>query len=441
MEIDLSSLPKWINSIYWRNFNDRNRFNLYYGGAGSGKSWAIIGQRTIYRAITTPGRNALVLRKVNRTSKNSTFSMLKLILSQWGMRDFFKINETDQTLECLHNENRIICSGLDDPEKVKSIITPNGPITDVLFEEFTEFTLSDFTQLNLRLRGSLIPGLYFQLTGCFNPTDNLHWIKNVFFDSTDYHDSLLIVQTTHLDNKYIDAEYRSEFERMKVTDPESYSVYGLGLWTAKGDRVLSNWSVSATNKNLTWYDSVCYGLDFGFNHYQSLIVAGLKDGNIYLIYELAERGLTNKEFMDQAHDYLPKNEKCIADSANPDKIKEWGQAGYRVVAANKGPGSLRAGIDHLKSCHLYIDDKTCPRILEEIKSYSWKKDSNGNPTDMPIEVNDDCIDALRYALEDHRRGVGMFLRSLKDRKKLDAKPKKTKKTAKDILDNMKGRIN
>ena len=44
---------------------------VFYGGAGSGKSYAIA-QILVYKALKSK-RKILVLRKVNRTTKNSTF--------------------------------------------------------------------------------------------------------------------------------------------------------------------------------------------------------------------------------------------------------------------------------------------------------------------------------------------------------------------------------
>ena len=88
-----------------------------------------------------------MLRKVNKTTTNSTFQLLLDTLNQFGIFDRCSINKTDFTI-VLPNGSIFLCSGLDDPEKIKSITG----LTDAWLEEATEFSLDDFSQINLRVR-------------------------------------------------------------------------------------------------------------------------------------------------------------------------------------------------------------------------------------------------------------------------------------------------
>lgn len=124
---------------------DGHRILVFYGGAGSGKSF-FVAQRLVYKALRSR-RKILVLRKVNRTTKASTFQLLLDTLEQFGIRDRCSINRTDFTIT-LPNGSMFLCMGLDDPEKIKSITG----LTDAWLEEATEFTLDDFSQVNLRIR-------------------------------------------------------------------------------------------------------------------------------------------------------------------------------------------------------------------------------------------------------------------------------------------------
>jgi phage terminase large subunit len=47
-----------------------------------------------------------------------------------------------------------LCAGLDDPEKIKSIVG----LTDAWLEEATEFSPDDFTQIDLRVRDPYAEG-------------------------------------------------------------------------------------------------------------------------------------------------------------------------------------------------------------------------------------------------------------------------------------------
>jgi len=88
-----------------------------------------------------------------------------------------------------------------------------------------------------------------------------------------------------------------------------------------------------------------------------------------------------------------------ADSANPDKIKEWQDLQYKVEPAKKGKDSLRFGIEYLTGMKIYINGTKCPQLASEIPSFKRKEDKDGNATEDFVEINDDGIAALRYGSE------------------------------------------
>ena len=46
-----------------------------------------------------------------------------------------------------------------------------------------------------------------------------------------------------------------------------------------------------------------------------------------------------------------------------------------------------------------IDDEKCPLLAREVQTWSWKEDKDGQPTDTPVNLNDDAIMACIYAVE------------------------------------------
>jgi len=125
MTIDWSGLGHWTNDVYKPLYRDWQRFNVLYGGSGSGKSH-FIAQRYIFRLITTPGYNLLVTRKFGVTNRFSTFALFHQIISDWNLESLFVVNKTDMTITCLANQNQAMFLGLDSPEKVKSITFKSG---------------------------------------------------------------------------------------------------------------------------------------------------------------------------------------------------------------------------------------------------------------------------------------------------------------------------
>ena len=138
------------DSIFNRSFvkyleDYEHRFEVYYGGAGSGKSF-FIAQKLLLKALKEK-RKLLVMRKVGSTLKDSVWQLILDTLIEWLLYDECTINKSVFTIE-LPNDSMFLFKGMDDIEKIKSITG----ITDIWVEEATEFTEEDIEQLNLRLR-------------------------------------------------------------------------------------------------------------------------------------------------------------------------------------------------------------------------------------------------------------------------------------------------
>ncbi|HHQ4128351.1 TPA: phage terminase large subunit [Clostridium perfringens] len=101
-----------FNEVYLPQLqNYEKRFNVFYGGGGSGKSHFVV-QKMIYKYLKYPGRKCLVVRKVNSTLKESIFALFRSVLSDWQIYDECKINKTDLTIE-LPNKSLFIFKGID----------------------------------------------------------------------------------------------------------------------------------------------------------------------------------------------------------------------------------------------------------------------------------------------------------------------------------------
>lgn len=241
IQIDLSNLPKVTNKIYYPLYKNKNRYLVLYGGAGSGKS-VFAAQKIIFRLLTEQNHKFLVVRKVAKTLRESTFSLLRSVISEWGMTKLFDINKTDMTITCKLNQNKIVHAGLDDVEKMKSI---HG-ITGIWIEEASELEQQDFQQLDLRLRGHTTN--YKQIILSFNPISSLHWLKDIFFDKG--RDDSKVVHSTYLNNEFIDDDYKNVLESMKDEDEYYYMVYALGEWGVVGKTIFNAKNVNERIKQL-----------------------------------------------------------------------------------------------------------------------------------------------------------------------------------------------
>ena len=374
-----------VSKAYKDFLTCKNRYAVLYGGAGSGKSY-VAAQKMLLRMLSETPHKFLVVRKVARTLRESVFALFKDLIYQLGLDEEFKINETNMSIECLLNGNKIVMFGMDNPEKIKSI----AGITGIWVEEATELKEGDFDQLDLRLRGETKH--YKQIIITFNPVSAQHWIKKKFFDFTP--PDTFILKTIYLDNPFIDGEYRAVMERLKRDNYEYYKVYALGEWGTLKGFIYPKYET--IDKMPEYFEKEYIGIDFGFNHPYAIVHVRIDNKNLYVDELFYRQGWENPKVVEWAKRNMSwaKRIQIYADSARPDLIKEWKAAGFNIDKANK---AVFEGINTVKNFNIHITKRSV-NILKEIELYAWKEDKDGNTLDEPIKLNDDAMDAMRYAL-------------------------------------------
>lgn len=410
---------KMFNEVYIPHLADYDkRFEVYYGGAGSGKSvW--ITQKLIYKYLQHPNRKCLIIRKVNNSLRDSVFALLKSILGDWQLYDQCKINKTELSIE-LPNGSSFIMKGLDDSEKIKSIAN----IDDIWIEECTEIDEFDFDQLCLRLR-SKKP--YNQVFCSFNPVSKSNWVyKRWFSEEATYNKTTTqVLHTTYKDNKFLPQSYIDNLLEMENSNPVYYRIYALGEFATLDKLVFTNWEVRTFDyKEIlkTRKDSLAiFGLDFGYVNdptaFTGLVVDDLNK-EIYWFEDYQQKGLTNDEIAEKIIELGFRKEIISADSAEQKSIEEIRRCGIpRIRAALKGKDSILNGIQLMQQYKIYIHP-SCVNAQEEMKNYTWTKDRRTNEyINKPIDKYNHSIDSARYALQTHIR-LGMQKVKLLDRKSL-----------------------
>lgn len=394
----------------------RKRYIIMKGSAGSGKS-VDTAQNYILRLMNDRGRNLVCVRKADITNRDSTYAELTgAIYRMFGEKAerYWDIKQSPLQLTFKKNGNKIIFRGVNDEkqrEKLKSITFQKGKLTDVWIEEATEITQADFEIIDDRLRGTLPPGQFYQIRMTFNPVNRNHWIKKNFFDIPD--ENVLTHHSTYLTNRFIDDAYRARMERRKIVDPEGYQIYGLGEWGEIGGLILRNWQVADISQNISDYDDIAIGQDFGFNHANAILLLGIKDDNIYILDEIYVHEKETSEIIPYAiAKAIPTNKTMWCDSAEPDRIKMWKSAGYRAKPVEKEQNSIKAQIDWLKGIvgknkvvkrQIFVHPH-CVNTIKELQQWKWKKDEKtGEYLDEPVPVMDDAMAALRYGIEGWRK--------------------------------------
>lgn len=387
-----------FNPCYRPYVRSETPLQIYYGGAGSGKS-AFLAARCLLDALC--GRNTLVVRQVMRTLKSSCFAEIEKAAGRLGLSGAFRFNRAELGARCLENGAQILFLGLDDPEKLKSLSPERGSLTDIWVEEATEIRYDSFKQLEKRLRGQSRHRKRISLS--FNPVSQNHWIYREFFMKTPLDErgsyeseALLILKTTHRDNLFLTDQDHQALEN--EGDAYYREVYTLGNWGLQSGLVLPRWRAGEADRQEDPFALRC-GLDFGFAADPSAIVVAAYEPRQKRVQVLREALCPHAGLEELALEIkrLAPDLPVAADCAEPRSIAGLRALGVRAYPVKKGADSVRHGLKWLARQDLRVSP-ACPLIMRELQGYHWQQDKEGRPLDRP-QGDDHLIDALRYALE------------------------------------------
>lgn len=393
-----------MNDVYAEFLTDDRPLQIFFGGSSSGKSFGILGQRTV-RDVMTGKRNYLIVRKTARTLRNSSFNEIRKCIVRMDLESEFSINKTEMAITHKPTGCQVLFAGLDDVEKVKSITPAAGVLTDIVIEEATEIDYNDYKQLEKRLRGG-DESIIKRITMLFNPILQDHWIFEEFFlgkwdDSKTYYgdENMLILKTIYKDNRWLTEDDRRKLE--EETDKYYYEVYTLGNWGVLGNLIFTNWEIQDLSELRKTWAKYHNGLDFGFFPDPAAFVrCGFNRAKkeVYIFKELGGTGYTNDMLAEELKPIIGR-EIVTCDSAEPKSIQELNNFGIQAIGARKGPGSVEFGLKWLQRMKIIVDP-SCVQTINEMRKFKYQEDRHGNVLPKPVDRdNHYCSDALRYALE------------------------------------------
>ena len=376
-------------------FDYSNRYNVLYGGRGSGKTQFTL-DKLVLKGLQER-RTILLMRKVYRKCKDSVWKELKASVERFKLTQYFTFYEGDYRAVCKLNGTIFKCEGLDEAEKIKGF----SEISDVLLEEATDFTLEDFELIDGSVR-SVRYKLPLQIYVLFNPIAKTNWVYKRFgFDTGIVPANTFIQKTTYLDNPYLSEDYLARMEHMKQTNPTRWKIEALGDFVSLDKLIFQNYKVEEFDYTKI-QGQLLVGLDFGFITDISALVASILDEEnktIYIFKEWGDTGKTNQELIEIIKALGFSKSVIIADSAEPKSIEEIKRGGIiKMKPATKGADSIIHGIQKLQNYHIVIHP-SCSGVITEFENYSWKKNKDGEYINQPIDSFNHYCDALRYSLQ------------------------------------------
>lgn len=401
----------------------------FKGGRGSTKSSAI-STELVSRFLEDPNANALILRKVANTLELSVYEQIKWAIYEMGLEDEFRY--VKRPYRIIHKETgtAFYFSGVDDPQKLKSMIIAKGYVRWLWFEELAEFdNWAEIDAVRLSFTRKRLPaGMHVLTFYSWNPPRNPYdWIVDWaevrktmhgwFVDHSTYKDDTL---------HFLSDDYLDEIETVKTTDPDYYRWQYLGESVGLGTNVY-NMAMFHQLDSLPTDDPVtriAYSVDGG--HAQSattVLCFGITaKGKIILLdtYYYSPAGKAEKrppsQLSQEIHDWIsghihnePWGRRAIlkrtidsAEAALRNQYhSDWNIAWHPVAKLKK-----QTMIDYVYSLladgrFYYLDTSANKVFVEQHKTYRY--DQKTVKTDDPrvIKDNDHTCDAFQYFVVDN----------------------------------------
>lgn len=389
--------------------NQRSRIRGVAGGTSAGKTVGIL-QLLIDDAQTDkePTLTSVVSESIPHLKKGAIRDFLD-ILTKHKYYDDSRWNKTDFIYE-FESGSRIEFFSADQPDKV------HGPRRDRLFvNEGNNISFDTFDQLLVRTKE------YAWVD--WNPTSEFWFYTDLLGKRPDVD----FITLTYRDNEGLDPAIVREIE-LHRENKNWWQVYGEGqLGTSEG-KIYRDWNIISEVPHEARL--VKKGLDFGYSVDPTVLVDVYFYNGGYILDELIyQKGLSNKQIAD----VILNTDKAptMADSAEPKSIAEISSYGVMILPTQKGPDSVKQGIQFVQEQRISVTQRSL-NIIREYRNYMWATDRQGKILNIPEHTFSHSMDAIRYAIasEFPRRKTNEEIMRLREERatlaQFDAKMKKEK---------------
>lgn len=237
-----------------------------------------------------------------------------------------------------------------------------------------------------------------------NPDHPEHWLLKDYIENTDPKAGILSYQFKLDDNTFLNERYK---ETIKASTPSGmfYERNINGMWVSGDGVVYSDFdlnenTITADDLNAIPMKEYFCGVDWGYEHYGSIVVIGRSiAGDFYLIEEHAHQFKFIGDWVDIANDIKLRygNINFYCDTARPEYVIEFRKNHIKAINADK---KVMAGIEEVaklfKTNRFFVVYERMDRFKQEIYKYVWHKTSG-----EPVKEFDDVLDSIRYAIYTH----------------------------------------
>lgn len=366
-----------VSDLFMANKEAKERTVVNQGGTSSGKTYSIM-QLLFEMAMNEPDLVVTIVGQDIPNLKKGAYRDAKTILNRSPILQawFPYLNESDRVIRCI-NGSVLEFTSFKDEQDAKS-----GK-RDVLFiNECDGIVYGIYWQLDMRTRRKVFLD--------YNPSARF-WVH----DSVIGRDNVKLIISDHRCNPFLSKEEHEKIEN--IEDYELWKVYARGKTGKLKGLIFPEFRIVDRMPEVLDCKGNWYGLDFGFSNDPSALEnLRLAHGELWIDELLFEAGYDNPMIAKiMKSNGITKRDVVIADCAEPKSIAEINSFGFRVEPSSKGADSVNNGLQILQRYKINVTRRSTG-LIQEMKRYKWKVDKNGVMLNVPIDVWNHGIDAIRY---------------------------------------------
>lgn len=381
----------------------RATYKTWYGGRGAAKSQTF-GSALVYLAPRLQLR-ILCAREIQASIADSVHALLRDTIDVYGYGPYFRI--TDNKITCPGTGSEFIFKGLrHNIQEVRS--THNINIAWV--EEGQN--ISD-TSWELLIPTVVRSGGGSQIWISMNPDDPEGATQKRFIDTQP--DDAITRKVSWRDNPFFPDKLDAARRYLQRVDPEAYQHVWEGHCRTHSEAQIlkGKVTVEAFTPGADWTDPM-HGADWGFAVDPTVLVKCWIHGNkLFIEHEAWALGCELND-IPRLFDTVPGARKAtiFADCSRPETISHVRQLGFGgICSVEKWAGSVEDGVSFLRQFEQIIIHPRCVHTATEARLYRYKIDERKGKerrvtTDI-VDADNHCMDAIRYALHQKIRTLGM----------------------------------
>lgn len=388
------------------------------GGRGSGKS-SFCALEIVDGIMKDPTQlsSALVVRKWAITLRSSVYNQIGWAIQELGVSSHWRSTLTPLQYVC--DTGQVIkFTGLDDPQKLKSLKPSKGYFGYLWLEELCELT-GERELRNLQqsiLRG----GDSFRVLRSFNPPISRSNWANELVARADPQSVTLLTNYLQIPPEWLGQVFLSEAEKLKEVNERAYQNEYLGLPVGNGSEVFENLEIrEIPDEEYKSQTNLYGGIDWGFSKDPAVFLRVSYDPKreeIRILDEIYKTHLSNKElaelikekgyhlleggYMSPFGGYIQSHLMITCDSSEPKSVSDMVGLGLKARACQKFAGCVEYRVKWLQHRKIIVDPARTPNTARELQNYHYEVDKGTGEILSKLTPGDDhTIDSLAYALD------------------------------------------